>query len=83
MGPFRTPLEKRLRLDDRDRLILLESLLLYCHEYPEEWEARQLALAVMKGRPGRRAQPYSVQLYTIKEWISDLRKRTSPRTFFS
>jgi hypothetical protein len=68
-------MEKRLRLDEDDRLLLLESLYLYCHKYPERWEARGLAQAVMDGHPGRRSSPYSVQLYTIKEWIAELRAR--------
>jgi len=68
-------MEKRLRLTDGDRLVLLESLYLYCHTFPERWEARKIALAIMKGHPGRRSQAYSVQLYTIKDWISELRTR--------
>jgi len=68
-------MEKRLRLTDEDRLVLLESLYLYCHTYPERLEARKIALAIMEGHPGRRSSGYSVQLYTIKDWISELRAR--------
>ncbi len=72
---FITMKKKRLRLTDDDRLVLLESLYLYCHTYPERLEARKLALAIMEGHPGRRSPAYSVQLYTIKDWISELRAR--------
>ena len=69
-------MERRLRLDEHDRLVLMESLYLYCHKYPERWEARKLAQAIMEGHPGRRSSPYSVQLYTIKEWIEELKRES-------
>ena len=68
-------MEKRLRLNDDDRLLLLESLYLYCHKYPEKWDARKMALAIMHGNSGRRAHPYAVQLYTIRDWITELREK--------